>query len=95
MPDTKIPHAMDNGQIGRSIREFILKHFPQARRKQIQEADPLLQGGIVDSLGILDVVAFIETQFNVKVDDEDLTPENFQTIVRMSAYVEKKRNGVA
>lgn len=95
MSDTEKLDAMDNGLIGRSIRQFILKQFPQARRRQLQEADPLLQNGIVDSLGVLEVVAFIEAQFKVKVDDEDLTPENFQSIVRMAAYVERKRNPVA
>jgi len=55
--------------------------------------DPLLESGVIDSLGVLDLVAFIETEFKVIVDDEDLIPENFQSIARIACYVEKKRNG--
>jgi acyl carrier protein len=86
--------TLDTSQIGHSIKQYILSHFPPARRRELREEDPLLESGIVDSLGILDVVAFIEAEFNVKVEDEDLTSENFQNIARMARYLDRKRNGV-
>jgi acyl carrier protein len=84
---------MDNTPISHSTKRFILEHFPSSRRRVLDDKDPLLESGVIDSLGVLDLVAFIETEFKVTVDDEELTPENFQSIARIAAYVEKKRNG--
>lgn len=94
MPDAGKLQTTDTSQIGHSIKQYILSHFPTARRRELREEDPLLESGIVDSLGILDVVAFIEAEFNVKVEDDDLISENFQNIARMARYLHRKRNGV-
>jgi acyl carrier protein len=51
----------------------------------------LIESGIVDSLGILRLVAFIEENFSVVVDDIDVVPENFDTINAMNSLVERKR----
>jgi acyl carrier protein len=75
------------------IREFILKSFPLARKKQIKDSDALLKSGILDSLGILTVVMFLEKEFSVKIEDEELIPENFETIDQMAAFLENKTAG--
>lgn len=93
MPDAGKLQTMDTSQIGHSIKQYILSHFPPARRRELREEDPLLESGMIDSLGILDVVAFIEAEFNVKVEDDDLTAENFQSIARMVRYLHRKQNG--
>jgi acyl carrier protein len=82
---------MDYVSISDAIRRFILDHFPSARRRVLDDAEPLLENGIIDSLGVLDLVAFIESNLEVVVDDEELTAENFQNISCIAAYVEKRR----
>jgi acyl carrier protein len=82
-----------SNQINSALRQFVLDHFPSARRRPLADTEPLLESGIIDSLGILDVVAFIEAEFKFTVDDEELTPENFRTITNMCGYVSKKLNG--
>jgi acyl carrier protein len=72
------------------IRKFILDKFPLARKQQIKDSDPLLESGVLDSLGVLDLVSFVEQEFSVHVTDEELVPENFQTIDRIAAFVESK-----
>jgi acyl carrier protein len=72
------------------VREFILKKFPLARKQDLKDSDALLESGIVDSLGVLDLVNFIEEGFSINVVDEELTPENFQTIDRMVRFIESK-----
>lgn len=52
---------------------------------------PLLDGGLLDSVGILQVVAFIESRYGVQVDDEELVPEHFGTLAGISRLVESKR----
>lgn len=72
------------------IRAFIYEKFPLARKRSINDEHPLLESGIVDSMGILEVVGFMEQEFAIQVGDEELTPENFQTIARLAQFVDAK-----
>lgn len=83
-----------NEAVSERIRGFILEKFPLARKQGIKNNDKLLEGGILDSLGVLDLVSFIEREFVVQVSDEELVPENFQTINCLVAFLEKKRNPI-
>jgi len=74
------------------IRSFVVEKFPLARKRNIKDSDELLESGIMDSLGILDLVAFIESEFNITVSDEDLSPENFSSIENVARFAER-RNG--
>jgi acyl carrier protein len=80
------------GLVSERIRGFILEKFPLARKQGLKSSDPLLESGILDSLGVLDVVGFVEHEFSIHVDDDELVPENFQTIESLVAFVQKKGN---
>ena len=81
---------MAGNHLNAQIRKFILDKFPLAQKQQIKDSDPLLESGVLDSLGVLDLVSFVEQEFSVHVTDEELVPENFQTIDRIAAFVESK-----
>jgi acyl carrier protein len=74
------------------LRTFIADelHFSGAPR-QLTDDRPLLGDGIVDSLGIFELVTFIEQQLGVDVDDVELVPENFATIGAIALFVAAKR----
>ena len=72
------------------IRDFILKKFPLARKRGVKESDLLLESGVLDSMGVLELVHFIEQEFNVQVSDEELVPENFQSIDRLVSFLQSK-----
>lgn len=72
------------------IHVFLTKKFPLARKAGVGRDTGLLEGGILDSLGILDVVSFLEAEFTIVVSDDELVPENFQTLGALSAFVLKK-----
>ena len=55
----------------------------------LDDEEPLLGSGIVDSLGIMRLVSYIEEEFGIEVSEEDLVPEHFQTVNRMAAFVER------
>ena len=76
------------------IREFVLHHFPLAQQWQVNDEDSLLDNGIVDSLGILELVKFVEKEFEIVVLDEELLPDNFESISGLALFVEKKKDGV-
>ncbi len=72
------------------IREFVLKSFPLARKNGIQDNQKWLENGMLDSLGILDLVHFLEEQFSFSVTDEELVPDNFESFARVVEFARKK-----
>lgn len=81
---------MQADMVSKNIKDFIMKNFPLARNRNINEADPLLESGILDSLGILEIVTYIENEFQIVLNDEDLVPENFQSIACIVSFVQSK-----
>ena len=73
------------------IREFVRSRFPLARNLDLTDEDSLLDAGVIDSLGILDLVGFLEETFGIQASDEDLNPENFDSIATLVRFVESKR----
>jgi len=86
---------MQRQSVASSVRTFITTRFPTAKRRLLRDDDALLESGIIDSLGVLDLVSFIESEFDIAVADDDLDPVNFQTIERMAAFVERKQTAEA
>jgi acyl carrier protein len=78
--------------LNHDIRQFIIQKFPLARKRQIQDSDPLLETGMLDSQGVLEVVGYIEEKFSLRIADEDLVPENFQSIDRIAGFIESRTN---
>ncbi len=71
--------------VEQQIRAFIQTNFFSS--EAFSDEDSLFDKGIVDSTGVLEVVAFVEETFKIKVKDQDLVPENFETIARLARYV--------
>ncbi|HEY2921478.1 MAG TPA: acyl carrier protein [Candidatus Binatia bacterium] len=84
-----------NHTVSHTVRQFITSHFSHARTRALADDDPLLESGIVDSLGVLDIVGFIESDMGVVVADEDLVRENFGSIGRIASYIEAKQKDMA
>jgi acyl carrier protein len=72
------------------IRGFLASQFPLTRN--LSDQDTLLGDGIVDSLGILEIVSFLEREFGITVVDEELLPENFTSISELAVFVHGKLN---
>jgi len=83
----------DMTEISVPIKKFILDHFPSARQSSAIENDSLLEKGIIDSLGVLDLVNFIENEFDIMFSDEELVSDVFESIDSLSSFVKNKLNG--
>lgn len=81
---------MKTNHLNERIRNFIVEKFPLARKRGLNFQDNLLESGILDSLGILDLVAFVEQNFAIVLTDEELIPENFQSIERLTVFIQSK-----
>jgi acyl carrier protein len=81
--------------IEQKIHGFLLEKFPLARKTGVEKDTALLEKGILDSLGILDVVSFLESDFSITISDEELVPENFQSLGALSSFVRNKHGSGA
>lgn len=59
----------------------------------LSSEDSLLESGLIDSAGIFSLVAFLETEFNITVPDEDIVPEHFETLRSVAAFAESRQRG--
>jgi acyl carrier protein len=78
-------------QIQAQVRQFILSNFYVADASALGEETSLLDQGIVDSTGVLEVISFLETTFGIQVADEEMLPDNLDSIGRITAFVAKKK----
>jgi acyl carrier protein len=72
------------------VREFIETNFYVADPAMIADECSLLDQGIVDSTGVLEVIAFIEREFGLRVPDREVLPENFGSIAAIVSYIDRK-----
>ncbi len=80
---------MQPADIERETRNFLVSNFLFGRSEQLADNDSLL-GSVVDSTGILELISFLERQFSITVRDEDVLPENLDSIKSITAYVAKR-----
>jgi acyl carrier protein len=73
------------------IRTFILENIlAGSRGATLDDNDSFLEKGIIDSTGILELVAFIEDEFKIQVRDEELVPDNFDSVSKLAGYITTK-----
>jgi acyl carrier protein len=74
------------------IRMFIVETFLfEAPDATLGDDESLLDSGIIDSTGVLELVAFIEDEFDIEVKDEELIPDNLDSISKLANFIEKKQ----
>ncbi len=77
-------------EIINKIRIFIVENFLYGDGNNLKEDTSFLEEGILDSTAVLELVSFIEAEFSIRVGDEDLTPENLDSLKNLRAYLERK-----
>ncbi len=77
-------------QIESTIRDFILKNLYYAEGAALGDDDSFLETGVIDSMGVMELVAFIQTQFGVPVAQPEIVVENFDSVRRLADFVRRK-----
>ena len=81
---------MTNDILGQ-VRAFIEENFLfRSDLSGLGDSASLLENGVMDSTGILELVAFLETEFSIQMSDADIVPDNLDSIAAIAAYVERK-----
>lgn len=74
------------------VRKYIIENFLfEAADAALGRSDSLLESGVMDSTGVLELVGFLEEEFEIEVKDEELVPDNFDSLERIAAYIERKK----
>jgi acyl carrier protein len=75
----------------KTIRSFITTNFYVAEGMELLGDTSLLDSGIIDSTGVLEVISFLESEFGIQVADADMVPDNLDSLGRLVAFVERKK----
>lgn len=83
-------------QIKSGIRNFIIKNLLfDTPALPVDDASSFLAAGIVDSMGVMELINYVEKEHGIKVVPEEITPENFDSVNALAQYILNKSNGVA
>ena len=72
------------------VRNFIIDNFLFEEDENLKEDTSFLENGIIDSTGILELVTFLEETYEITVEDEELIPENLDSISNVVQYIQSK-----
>ena len=72
------------------VRRFIVENFLFGEDEGLKDDTSFLEEGVIDSTGILELVNFLEEEFTIIIEDEELVPENLDSINLVVSYLEKK-----
>ena len=82
---------MTQAQIETAVRQFVAEKFMFGQGgDKLSSETSFLETGLIDSTGVLELVMFIEDKYRVKVGDEEMLPENLDSIRAIAAYVTRK-----
>ncbi len=72
------------------VREFIIETFLFGEHRGLRGDTSFLEGGILDSTGVMELVAFLEQTFSVTIADDELVPENLDSIIKVTEFMGRK-----
>jgi len=72
------------------VRAFIVENFLFGDDSSLKDDSSFLQEHIVDSTGILEIINFLEEEFSIKINDDELLPENLDSLNNIDAFVKRK-----
>ena len=81
---------MEQTEIVAKVKDYIEKNFVYDQETTLKADESLLDSGLVDSTGILEVVAFIEETFGVSIEDEEMVPDNLDSVTKISSFIARK-----
>ena len=71
------------------IKEFIIENFLFGEESDLNDDTSFLEEGIIDSTGVLELIEFLEEEFEIEIDDEDMIPENLDSLNNLEKFMAK------
>ena len=76
--------------INKELRQFLVENFLFGRDSSFSNEDSFIEMGLLDSTGVLELIAFLEKRYGIKLEDGEIVPENLDSIRRISTFVTQK-----
>ena len=89
-PEETIQTEKPKVEVKERVRAFILEYAAARGAKEIKDDEPLLTNNLIDSLGSFRMIAFLEENFPLTIEDTDMVPEYFQTLNAIETFVHAK-----
>jgi acyl carrier protein len=77
-------------KVKQNLRQFVIDNFLFGQAGELKDDDSFLENGIIDSTGVLELIAFLEEQFGLELAESDLTPDNLDSIDKVTRLVESR-----
>jgi acyl carrier protein len=81
-----------NADIETALIEYIRMQILKRPKYELQEADPLISSGLIDSFHLVDLAIFIEDKFGVRIDDTELNTDTFDSITQLAGLIRQRLN---
>ena len=75
-----------------TVHEFIVENFLFGDGQQLQDDTSFMESGIIDSTGILELITFLEEKYEIKIEDDELIPENLDNLQNVARFIDRKIN---
>ena len=72
------------------VRDFIVENFLFGEEDDLEDDTSFLEEGIINSTGVLELILFLEETFDIRIADDEVVPENLDSLVRIEAYLAGK-----
>jgi acyl carrier protein len=78
-------------EVRSEVRDYVISSFYVPSPETLADSASLLKTGIIDETGMLEMVAFLESTFGIRIEEEDIIPENLDSIARVAAFVCRRK----
>ena len=83
---------MQPHEISTRLREYVTENFLYTRQDyEFSDTDSLLGHGIIDSMGVIELITFVQDEFGISVEENEIIEENFGTVAGITRFIESKR----
>jgi acyl carrier protein len=81
--------------VRQTLRQFIVENFLFGRETLFTDEESLIERGLIDSTGILELIAFLESKYSFKVLEDEMVPDNLDSIARLGDFIRRKTESPA
>jgi acyl carrier protein len=85
----------NHGVMVQTIRTFVVDNYLFGEESKLRNEDSFMETGMIDSTGILELVRFLESTYGIKIEDEELIPDNLDSVNKIVSFVQAKQSVLA
>lgn len=87
--------AGNHQSAARALRQFIVDNFLFGRESQFSDEESLIERGLIDSTGVLELIAFLEEKYRFQIQEDEMIPDNLDSIQRLTDFIRRKTAATA